>query len=129
MGAPDAEALEKEYEKEMAVANGDVVEGVRTRVEMLPTLDAQGRLYDVGQGKNDAEPLPGNRKKKEKSWKTWGTVAVPELIPLYLRLLLVTENLQNAAPIGRRGCGCQEYLWKLRRVACVHMDRKSTVLT
>ncbi|KZV61507.1 hypothetical protein PENSPDRAFT_592720 [Peniophora sp. CONT] len=66
MGAPDAEKLEKEYESEMAVASGDVQGGVRTRVEMLPTLDAQGRLYDVGQGKNDAGPLPGNRKKKEK---------------------------------------------------------------
>ena len=66
MGAPDADALEREYDEEMAVANGDVREGVRTRVEVLPTVDGQGRLYDVGQGKNDGEPLPGNRKKKEK---------------------------------------------------------------
>ena len=70
MGAPDAEALEREYDEETAVANGDVREGVRTRVEVLPTVDGQGRLYDVGQGKNDAEPLPGNRKKKEKVCST-----------------------------------------------------------
>ena len=69
-GGPDAEKLEKEYEEEMRRANG-VTTGedgtqTRTRVEVLPTLDARGRLYDVGQGKDDGEVLPGNRKKKEK---------------------------------------------------------------
>ncbi|KAN0123487.1 Protein similar to CwfJ C-terminus 1 domain containing protein [Russula decolorans] len=69
-GGPDAEKLEKEYEEEMRRANGiDKDEhGVqtRTRVEVLPTLDARGRLYDVGHGKEDGNVLPGNRKKKEK---------------------------------------------------------------
>ncbi|KAI0041990.1 hypothetical protein FA95DRAFT_1500668 [Auriscalpium vulgare] len=70
MGGADSAALEKEYEEESrkAAAAGHVAneDGVRTRVEMLPTLDARGRMYDVGQGKNDDEVLPGNRKKKEK---------------------------------------------------------------
>lgn len=70
MGAPDAEQLEKEYEKEVRRAHGDVEEGddgdnVRTRVEVLPTLDARGRLYDVGHGGADDKPQPGNRRKKE----------------------------------------------------------------
>lgn len=66
MNSADAAALEKEYEAELAAANGDGADG-ETQVEVLPTLDAQGRLYDVGQGKDDgAPPPPGNRKKKEK---------------------------------------------------------------
>ena len=75
MGSPDAEALEKEYEAEQARANGadDGDEGgqsssVRTQVEVLPTLDGRGRLYDVGLGREEpqAEKKSGNRKKKEK---------------------------------------------------------------
>ncbi|KAI0300190.1 CwfJ C-terminus 1-domain-containing protein-like protein [Russula brevipes] len=69
-GGPDAEKLEKEYEEEMRRANGITTDEdgtqTRTRVEVLPTLDARGKLYDVGQGKDDGEALPGNRKKKEK---------------------------------------------------------------
>ena len=67
MGAPNAEQLEKEYEEEAKRAQGyDASTGVRTKVEVLPTLDARGRLYDVGTGKKDDEPAgPGNRKKKE----------------------------------------------------------------
>ncbi|PPQ99199.1 hypothetical protein CVT26_014122 [Gymnopilus dilepis] len=66
MGAPDAEKLEKEYEAESRRAHGNEEGGVRTKVEVLPTLDARGRLYDVGQGREDSPPPPGNRKKKEK---------------------------------------------------------------
>ncbi|KAK0244204.1 CwfJ C-terminus 1-domain-containing protein-like protein [Armillaria nabsnona] len=68
MGAPDAEELEKEYEAaSKATYRSDEGGNVRTKVEVLPTLDGQGRLYDVGHGKNDeAAVLPGNRKKKEK---------------------------------------------------------------
>jgi len=69
MGALDAEALEREYEVESRKAGGGGggdSEGVRTRVEVLPTLDGQGRLYDVGHGKEDSPVLQGNRKKKEK---------------------------------------------------------------
>ncbi|KAK0439782.1 CwfJ C-terminus 1-domain-containing protein-like protein [Armillaria borealis] len=68
MGAADAEELEKEYEAaSKATYRSDEGGTVRTKVEVLPTLDGQGRLYDVGHGKNDeAAVLPGNRKKKEK---------------------------------------------------------------
>ena len=65
MGSPDAAALEKEYEEELKKSN----EGPRTvtKVEVLPTLDGHGRLYDVGTGKGGDTPLPpGNRRKKEK---------------------------------------------------------------
>lgn len=68
-GTPDAAVLEKEYEAELRKASGDggnAQGGIRTQVEVLPTLDARGRLYDVGQGKDDGDTLPGNRKKKEK---------------------------------------------------------------
>ncbi len=54
MGAPDAEELEKEYEAaSKATYRSDEGGNVRTKVEVLPTLDGQGRLYDVGHGKND----------------------------------------------------------------------------
>ncbi|KAJ7505481.1 CwfJ C-terminus 1-domain-containing protein-like protein [Mycena galericulata] len=66
MGAPDADALEEEYEVESRRANGSDVDGVRRKVEVLPTLDGQGRLYDVGHGAEEEPTLPGNRKKKEK---------------------------------------------------------------
>ncbi|KAG1797728.1 CwfJ C-terminus 1-domain-containing protein-like protein [Suillus plorans] len=65
MNAPNAEKLEEEYEAEVRRANGEEG-GVRTRVEVLPTLDARGRMYDVGYGKDDAEKGPGNKRKKEK---------------------------------------------------------------
>ncbi|KAF7297774.1 Complexed with Cdc5 protein cwf19 [Mycena kentingensis (nom. inval.)] len=66
MGTPDADALEREYEAESRKANGADEGGVRTRVEMLPTLDGQGRIYDVGFGAQDEEKnLPGNRRKKK----------------------------------------------------------------
>ncbi|EGN98039.1 hypothetical protein SERLA73DRAFT_123438 [Serpula lacrymans var. lacrymans S7.3] len=67
MGTSDAEALEREYENESKKANGAIGDGnVRTKVEVLPTLDARGRMYDVGHGKDDGKALAGNRKKKEK---------------------------------------------------------------
>jgi hypothetical protein len=67
MGDPDANKLEREYDEAAANANGgDILDGVRTKVEVLPTLDGQGRLYDVGHGKDDGKAGPGNRKKKEK---------------------------------------------------------------
>ncbi|KAF8644514.1 hypothetical protein AX16_008391 [Volvariella volvacea WC 439] len=67
MGDPNASALEKEYEEESRRSKGEVVEdGVRKKVEVLPTMDGRGRLYDVGLGRDDGKPLPGNRKKKEK---------------------------------------------------------------
>ena len=66
MGDPNAEKLEKEYEEEAKRSQGIDDRGVRTKVEVLPTLDAQGRLYDVGMGRQDDDTArPGNRKKKE----------------------------------------------------------------
>ncbi|KAJ7758575.1 CwfJ C-terminus 1-domain-containing protein-like protein [Mycena maculata] len=67
MGAPDADDLEREYEAESRKASdGESEGGVRRKVEILPTLDGQGRLYDVGHGAEEEATLPGNRKKKEK---------------------------------------------------------------
>jgi hypothetical protein len=70
MGQPDAETLQRKYDEAVQNADGDgssVVDGgVKKKVEVLPTLDAHGRLYDVGHGKDDGETMPGNRKKKEK---------------------------------------------------------------
>ena len=66
MGMPDAEKLEQEYETEARKVHGAVEGDVRTKVEVLPTLDARGRMYDVGHGKDDGQIEAGNRKKKEK---------------------------------------------------------------
>jgi hypothetical protein len=65
VNAPNAEKLEEEYEAEVRRSKGEEG-GVRTRVEVLPTLNVTGQMYDVGHGKDDAEKGPGNRKKKEK---------------------------------------------------------------
>lgn len=73
-----ADALEAEYDIEMerarqATASGAPSTGRRSggdgkevQVEMMPTLDGLGRLYDVGKGEAEEKVLPGNRKKKEK---------------------------------------------------------------
>ncbi|KAI0826861.1 CwfJ C-terminus 1-domain-containing protein-like protein [Trametes gibbosa] len=68
VNAPNAEALEKEYEEALQRANGsgENDRNVRTRVEVLPTLNIHGELYDVGQGKNDAALPAGNRRPKLK---------------------------------------------------------------
>ena len=66
MGMPDAEKLEQEYEVEARKVHGTEEGGMRTKVEVLPTLDARGRMYDVGHGKDDGQTqAAGNRKKKE----------------------------------------------------------------
>ena len=79
MGAPDAEKLEREYEEESRRANGvvDPGSGVRKKTEILPTLDGYGRLYDVGQGKDDSKVLPGNRKKKQEKVRVLFTMQTP----------------------------------------------------
>lgn len=68
LGAPNADKLEREYEMEAKKVNGseDVGSGIRKQIEIMPTLDARGRMYDTGYGKEDIPILPGNRKKKEK---------------------------------------------------------------
>jgi hypothetical protein len=67
MGAPNADELEREYENAKRSSEGFVnAEG--KKLQVLPTLDGYGRLYDVGIGKLDGPgtQLPGNKKKKEK---------------------------------------------------------------
>jgi hypothetical protein len=67
LNSPDAEKLEQEYEVEASRAHGDEGGNVRKKVEVMPTLDARGRMYDVGLGGDkDSESRPGNRRKKEK---------------------------------------------------------------
>ncbi len=72
-GSSDAATLEREYEEELRKASGGggAEDDTRTQVEVLPTLDVRGRLYDVGQGKDDGVALPGNRTKKEKVCNLW----------------------------------------------------------
>ncbi|KAH9480566.1 Pre-mRNA-splicing factor cwf19 [Psilocybe cubensis] len=53
MDSPDAARLEQEYEVEARKAQGTDDGGVKKKVEVLPTLDARGRMYDVGHGKED----------------------------------------------------------------------------
>ncbi|KLO17276.1 hypothetical protein SCHPADRAFT_821751 [Schizopora paradoxa] len=80
MGSPDAEKLEKEYEEESRRASSGYVDAgsnneperdsrgrkIEKKVEVLPTLDSRGRLYDIGSGGANDSPLPGNRRKKDK---------------------------------------------------------------
>ncbi|KAF9061187.1 CwfJ C-terminus 1-domain-containing protein-like protein [Rhodocollybia butyracea] len=72
MDAPNAEQLEREYEDARSLANGTSSNNVK--VEVLPTLDGRGRLYDVGSAarQNDADDAagPGNRRKREKHFET-----------------------------------------------------------
>ena len=64
----DAEKLEREYEAEARRAYGDEEGMVRKKLEVMPTLDARGRMYDVGPGgdERDNKNLPVNKRKKEK---------------------------------------------------------------
>lgn len=74
LDSPNAAELEVNYEKErvrtLAAATNSVETVPRGKsVQVLPTLDAQGRLYDIGMGiEQDEEKRDGNtrRKKKEK---------------------------------------------------------------
>ncbi|CCA76281.1 hypothetical protein PIIN_10276 [Serendipita indica DSM 11827] len=71
MGSPNAAELEQEYEEAKKRAEG-FFSSEGKKLEVLPTMDGQGRLYDVGTGKADEAPktLPGNRRKKEKPFET-----------------------------------------------------------
>ncbi|KIM24663.1 hypothetical protein M408DRAFT_26787 [Serendipita vermifera MAFF 305830] len=67
MNAPNAADLEREYEEAKRTAEG-LFSAEGKKLQVLPTMDGQGRLYDVGSGKADdpEKLLPGNRRKKEK---------------------------------------------------------------
>jgi hypothetical protein len=94
MGDPNADRLEKEYEAESRRAQGIGSEsGVRTKVEMLPTLDARGRLYDVGRGGKDEDTtMPGNRRKKEPKVRSLRSADTPMLT------VVVSSRLMIARP-------------------------------
>ncbi|BEJ10819.1 hypothetical protein CspHIS471_0102410 [Cutaneotrichosporon sp. HIS471] len=78
---PDAEALEEQYDSERARFDdtGASAEpsgtlrtdekGNKVEVAVLPTLDGQGKLYDVGLGKEDETPH-GKKRKKEPKFET-----------------------------------------------------------
>ncbi|CAE6494156.1 unnamed protein product [Rhizoctonia solani] len=76
MGGDDADRLQAEYDEAVRMANGagdgsDDDED-ETRIEAVPTMDGQGRLYDIGTGKGDQGPpvLPGNRRKNQDKFET-----------------------------------------------------------
>nr|XP_019048938.1 cell cycle control protein cwf19 [Kwoniella bestiolae CBS 10118]OCF27868.1 cell cycle control protein cwf19 [Kwoniella bestiolae CBS 10118] len=78
MDEPNALALEEEYERErnkseQAKENGGagLWSGNQVEVQVLPTLDGRGKLYDVGLGASDeGEARPGNRRKKVEKFET-----------------------------------------------------------
>lgn len=87
-GAPNAAELREKLERETARANGSGGGGgggdrgqgwnagdTGPNVQVLPTLDARGRLYDVGTGRpgddeSDRRDAPGNRRKKPDKFET-----------------------------------------------------------
>ena len=123
MGSPDADKLEQEYEAAARAGSGNLDDSdapVRTRVEVLPTLDGQGRLYDVGHGRDDgvAAAGAGNRKKKEK---------VIHVVALYI-FLFTHFWLSSRLGIPKLGscCGTTRTTTKLRLEKCC--DRRSSVV-
>ena len=67
MGAPNADELEREYDNAKRASEGFFTADGK-KLQVLPTMDGRGQLYDVGTGKADdlGKLLPGNRKKKAK---------------------------------------------------------------
>lgn len=104
MDDTQAQALEEEYEyerhKSQAAADGlwegagegkgtqgqmgrEVqldAKGRKVEVQVLPTLDGRGKLYDVGTGKEDAEHRPGNKRKKVQKVSAHGVGILPTLL-------------------------------------------------
>ncbi|KAG9073454.1 hypothetical protein FS749_015167, partial [Ceratobasidium sp. UAMH 11750] len=61
MGGADADALQAEYDAALKGSGGDGSEDddeEETRVEVLPTMDGHGRLYDVGTGRPGEGDVP-----------------------------------------------------------------------
>ncbi|OAX37806.1 hypothetical protein K503DRAFT_866606 [Rhizopogon vinicolor AM-OR11-026] len=67
MSAHSAGKLQEEYEAEVRRTKSEG-SGIRTRMEVLPTLNVMEQMYDGGHGKNAAEEGPGNRPKKGESF-------------------------------------------------------------
>lgn len=70
LDSPNAGGLEAEYERErirtLNRATFASTNETGRGVQVLPTLDGHGRLYDIGQGNEEPEEKGGKRKKKEK---------------------------------------------------------------
>src|ERR1700722_14002859 len=60
----DAHNLDQEYDASRKTQGTGSTS--TPRVEVLPTVDIGGRLYDIGQGDDDAGSRFGNRRKKQK---------------------------------------------------------------
>jgi hypothetical protein len=92
MGGEDADRLQAEYDEAVRAASGggsgDEDDEEETRVEVVPTMDGHGRLYDVGTGKGDPGPAlgPGNRRRKQDN------VRLPYL-PRWLAQLTVVRQV------------------------------------
>ncbi|EGG02079.1 uncharacterized protein MELLADRAFT_78862 [Melampsora larici-populina 98AG31] len=72
MGSDTVPDLEKQYEAALKAKSEEVIPANQERVEVVPTLDGRGRMYDLGSGNVDeAGPSqPGNRRKKEAKVET-----------------------------------------------------------
>lgn len=85
-GAANAQELEREYEEAKRRSEG-IFNADGKKLEILPTMDAHGRLYDVGANKNDdpSKLAPGNKRKKEKVNSTQMIVFYISLLPIAYR--------------------------------------------
>ncbi|KAF8600279.1 hypothetical protein BDV93DRAFT_538757 [Ceratobasidium sp. AG-I] len=75
MGGPDADTLQAEYDEALKGGGGDGSDdddgGDETKVEVLPTMDGRGRLYDVGTGRPGEGEVPlGNRRQRQDKFET-----------------------------------------------------------
>ncbi|SGY19417.1 BQ5605_C014g07643 [Microbotryum silenes-dioicae] len=100
MDADDATELEIEYERESIrarEAQGPMghVEQVGDKVEMVPTLDAQGNLYDIGTGdRPELERKANGRKQKEKVRPRSMLVYMPQ----FSKLSRLSQGFQSHDP-------------------------------
>lgn len=126
MDSPDASRLEAEYDAEMARARRAAETGMQqataqqdggkgkgregapngeeVRVEMMPTLDGRGKLYDVGLGgKEEAPLLPGNRRKVVKvSWLVLFAALLSSLLNVGRRAALLRTTGRDPRSQDRR---------------------------
>lgn len=72
MGSDTVPELEKKYEAALKAKSEETTPAHQEKVEVVPTLDGRGRMYDLGSGNPDeAGPSqPGNRRKKEPKVET-----------------------------------------------------------
>ncbi|KAH9818598.1 CwfJ C-terminus 1-domain-containing protein-like protein [Melampsora americana] len=72
MGSDTVPELEKKYGAALKAKSEEIIPSSQERVEVVPTLDGRGKMYDLGSGKADESgPFqPGNRRKKEAKVET-----------------------------------------------------------